>query len=102
MNAESSCDSAALTQRHNLALALLQGDKPYGNKLDPWAVAQRHKQASPESATQFLLKLLVQDDVNLSVRDSLLAAARDGEGDKPTLLRRLAHMMVTLPEYQLA
>jgi uncharacterized protein (DUF1800 family) len=95
-------DSAALTQRHNLALALLQGDKPYGNKLDPWAVAQRHQQASPQSATQFLLKLLVQDDVDPGVRDALLEAARDGESSTPAMLRRLAHMVVTLPEFQLA
>jgi uncharacterized protein (DUF1800 family) len=95
-------DSAALAQRHNLALTLLQGDKPYGDKLDPWSVARRHERTDPESATQFLLKLFVQDDVDLSVRETLLEAARDGEADTPAVLRRLAHVIVTQPEYQLA
>ncbi|MHC4520943.1 MAG: DUF1800 domain-containing protein, partial [Planctomycetota bacterium] len=65
-------NTTALTQRHNLALALLQGEDPYGNRLDPWAIARKHQYSTPESAAQFLLQLFVQDDLDPGVREALL------------------------------
>lgn len=96
-------NATALTQRHNLALVLLQGEDPYGDKLDPWAVARKHQRPTPESAAQFLLELFVQDDLDPSVREALLQeVSMRGDGDTEVLLRRLAHAVVTLPEFQLA
>ncbi|NQU23296.1 MAG: DUF1800 domain-containing protein [Candidatus Nealsonbacteria bacterium] len=85
---------ATLPRRHNLALALLQGAPPYGDKLDPQAVAQKHGHETPEAAARFLLDLLLQGDVEPAVRDSLLKTAGG--------LRRVAYAVVTLPEFHLA
>ena len=98
-------DPATMVGRHNLAGALLQAGKPYEGRLDPWAVAQKHGQATPESAGRFLLELFVQGDMEPDVRDSLLQSVRAGaSGDAApgTALRRLAYALVTLPEYHLA
>jgi len=98
--------AATVVGRHNLASALLQTGKPYNSRLDPWAVAQRHGQATPESAARFLLDLFVQDDLESSARETLLenmrTPATDGDRGPPAMLRRLAYGVVTLPEYQLA
>lgn len=99
-------DSATLVRRHNLCLALLRGGDPYGDKLDPWAVARRHGCATAESAAQFLLELFLQDDLAPGVRGALpqdvQAHATDGDGEPGAVLRRLTHAIVTLPEYHLA
>jgi uncharacterized protein (DUF1800 family) len=95
-------NTAALVGRHNLAWSLLQTGQPYGGKLDPWVVAQRHGHASPEAAGQFLLELLLQGDVASDVRAALLRAAIDSDGGPAVALRRLAYALTTLPEHQLA
>jgi uncharacterized protein (DUF1800 family) len=96
-------DSVTLTRRHNLASALLQGGDPYGNKLDPWAVAQRHGCADAASAAQFLLELFLQDDLDPDVHEILLRNVQeDASTDKAAALDRLAQAAVTLPEYHLA
>ncbi len=94
-------NAAALIGRHNLAAALLQTGKPYEGKLNPWAVAQRHGQATPEAATRFLLDLLVQSDLEPETRDALRARARDADGPEKAL-RQFVYTVVTMPEYQLA
>ncbi len=98
--------TATLVGRHNLAAALLQTGKPYGGKLDPWAIAQKHGYTTPEAAAGFLLDLLVQADLESGVREALLqdmgTPATDGDGGPGGTLRRLAYAVVTLPEYHLA
>ncbi len=94
-------NAATIAGRHNLASSLLQAGKPYNSRLDPWAVAQRHGYATTESAARFLLDLLVQDDLEPEARDALRARATDADGPENTL-RRFAHAVVTMPEYQLA
>jgi uncharacterized protein (DUF1800 family) len=92
----------ALVLRHNLALALVQGQQPYGARLDPWALAQRHGFTTPESAAGFLLDLLVPGDLDPPVREALLRDVRTGGGDDPrTRLVRLAYAAMTQPEFQL-
>ena len=86
--------------RANLAFALLSGEKPYGEKLDPKAVAAKHGHPSGQSAGQFLLDLFLQGDVDDAVKESVLKAAQ--ADDTPQALRRLAHLVVALPEFQLA
>jgi uncharacterized protein (DUF1800 family) len=99
-------NAATIIGRHNLALAILQGKEPYGGKLNPWAVAQRHGYTTPESAARFLLELFVQGDLTPDVRDALLenvqTPATDGDGGPGAALRHLAYAVVTLPEYHLA
>lgn len=99
-------NDATMAARQNLALALLQGSGPYGEKLDPRAVAEKHGASTPESAAQFLLDLFLQGDLDSDVRDTLLKTievpADFGGNDPPSMLRRFAHAVVTLPEFHLA
>ena len=97
-------NSATMVGRHNLALALLQGSGPYGDKLNPWAVAKKHGCSTSESATGFLLDLFLQGDLESDVRDALLktAGAPADAGDPAGNVRRFAHAVVTLPEFNLA
>ena len=99
-------NGATLLGRSNLALALLSGSKPYGDKLDPQAVATGHGFSDPQSAGRFLLDLFLQGDLPAEVRQTLLESApRSGAsvgGDPAGWLRRFAHAVTTLPEFQLA
>ncbi len=98
-------NTITLAGRSHLARALLLGEEPYGSKLDPWAVAQRHEHGTPESAAQFVRELFLQDDLEPAVRDALLQGVRAAPEDKSgpgAALRRVAHAAATLPEYHLA
>ena len=95
-------NSTAIVARQNLASALLQGSGPYGNKLNPWAVTQRHGCATLESALRFLLDLFLQGDLDSGVYDSLPKTPREQDDDLGGLTRSLAYAIVTLPEFQLA
>jgi hypothetical protein len=99
-------NSATMVERHNLALALMRGSGPYADKLNPWAVAKKHGYSTPESATGFLLDLFLQGDLEPDVRDALLkiaGAPADAVGGHPVgTVRRFAHAVVTLPEFNLA
>ncbi len=91
-------NSATIVGRHNLASDLLRGKGPYGDKLKPWVVAQRHGCSTAESAQRFLSDLLLQ-----GVPETLAktAPARLGE-DSGAEMRRFTHTVVTLAEFQLA
>jgi hypothetical protein len=99
-------DSATLTGRSNLALALLQGSGPYADKLNPWAVANKHGCSTLESAEQLLLDLFLQSDLAPDVRDTILKSALAQSGsvidDPEGTTRCFARAVVTLPEFQLA
>ncbi|MHC4543773.1 MAG: DUF1800 family protein [Planctomycetota bacterium] len=99
-------NSATMVGRHNLALTLLQGSGPYGDKLNPWTVAKKHGRSTPQSTARFLLDLFLQGDLESNVRDTLPKIARAssvaGGGDSSEPVRHFAHAIVTLPEFQLA
>ncbi|MGB2807947.1 MAG: DUF1800 domain-containing protein [Sedimentisphaerales bacterium] len=97
-------NSATMVGRHNLALALLQGSGPYGDKLNPWTIAKKHGCSTPQSSARFLLDLFLQGDLESNVRDTLpkIAKASVGGGDSAEPVRRFAHAIITLPEFQLA
>ncbi len=99
-------DSATLTARSNLALALLQGSGPYGDKLNPRALANRHGRTTLKSAAQILLDLFLQSDltgdVYKTVFKMLQSSSGNGSDDEEATLRLFAHTVVTLPEFQLA
>ncbi len=92
-------NSTAIVARQNLASALLRGSDPYGNKLNPWAVAQKHGFMTSESTRRFLLDLFLQGDLDSEVYDSLPKGQDDDLGG---LTRCLTYAIVTLPEFQLA
>ena len=97
-------DSATMVGRHNVASALLQGSGPYADKLNPWAVAQKHGCSTPEAGARFLLELFVQNDLEPNVHDTLMKAAQTaaGAGGPEGGMRRFAHAVVTLGEFHLA
>ena len=83
------------------------GAEPYGGKLDPWAVAQKHGYATPESAARFLLDLLLQGDLEPGVREALLQDVRTAPrtvANEPRARGCAAsrYAVTTLPEYHLA
>ncbi|MGB2864775.1 MAG: DUF1800 domain-containing protein [Sedimentisphaerales bacterium] len=95
-------NSTAIVARQNLASALLQGSGPYGNKLNPWAVAQKHGCLTQESTRQFLLDLFLQGSIDPDVYDALLKTPREQDDNLEGRTRSLAHAIVTLPEFHLA
>ena len=95
-------NSTAIVARQNLASALLRGSGPYGNKLNPWAVAQKHGCATPESARRFLLDLFLQGDLDSDVYDALPKMRRRQDDDLEGRTHSFAYAIVTLPEFHLA
>jgi uncharacterized protein (DUF1800 family) len=94
---------ATLVGRSNLALALVGGGQPFGDNLNPLPIAQKHGFGSPKSAGQFLVDLFLQGDLSEQVRDTVLSDSSSSAGGDPVrALRRLAHVVFTLPEFQLA
>lgn len=90
-------DSTAITGRNNLVLSLLRGSGPYGNNLNPGAVAEDYGATDPESTARLLAELFLQEG---DTRMNLLEAG--GEGDNGSKARRIAHALLTLPEFNLA
>jgi uncharacterized protein (DUF1800 family) len=95
-------NQATIIGRSNLATALLAGGNPYGDKLDPLAVAKKHGQTTPETVGRFFLDLFLQGDLPNDAARTLLSLASTGPEDLANRLRRLVHAIVTLPEYQLS
>ncbi|MBL7188153.1 MAG: DUF1800 domain-containing protein [Phycisphaerae bacterium] len=95
-------NSTAILARQNLASALLRGSGPYGDKLNPWGIAQKHGCATPESAQSFLLDLFLQGSFGPDVNDALLKTRGRQDDDGGGRTRSLAHAIVTLAEFHLA
>jgi uncharacterized protein (DUF1800 family) len=94
-------NTATVIGRNNLAHAMLRGEKPYGEKLDPWAVARKHGHNDLPAAGRFLVDLWLQSDLSEEVREDLLGAATQPT-DEAMAARRLAHAVAALPEFHLA
>ena len=95
-----------LLGRGNLVLALLSNSKPYESRLDPLAVATKHGHATPERAAQFLLDVFLQGDLHDDVREAIESTAREPAAapgmDLSQRLRLVAHLVLSLPEFQLS
>jgi uncharacterized protein (DUF1800 family) len=92
---------AALIGRSNVAAALLAPSGPYGNTLDPAAVARRHGRAEPEAAGRFLVDLWLQPAPEDRTFEALWKEFPAGVGPADRL-RPFAHRIAALPEFQLA
>lgn len=90
--------------RSNLALDLLSEDGPYGGSVDPLGLAARYGREGPEEVGCLLVDLLLGDGASDAVRAGLLQACRpeefSGNGGASAGARRLCHLIVTLPEFQ--
>ncbi len=99
--------------RQNLALALTSTDDVrFGRRCDPAATLERHGKRADEDAVDFLLGLFLQGDVPAETRAGLvdyLAGARKAtvppywtpDDAANHRLRAVAHLVLTLPEFQL-
>lgn len=96
-------NSSTMVARSNLALALLQGSGPYGDKLNPWRIAQKYGVSDGKSAARFLLDLFLQGDAEGGDYGTLPKTAQAPADAKPQdLLRSFAHTVTTLAEFNLA
>ena len=95
-------NSASIVNRNNLALALLRGSGPYEKKLNPRTIVKKYGCSTPNSAVRLLLELFLQDDLDSNVREMLLKTVQTKAGGLDASLRRFAHAVVTLPEFNLA
>jgi uncharacterized protein (DUF1800 family) len=96
-------NSATVLVRMRFLQALCAGGEKLGEGLPAAVLIARHKLAEAGRAVDWLLDTLLQSDVGPGVRDKLLsyaggATATVDEG----LFRRLAQLVVSLPEYQMA
>ena len=91
-----------LVGRGNLAATLLSADTgDFAGKLDVDGTATNGGAANHEAAVRLLLEVLLQDDLPPAVR-AMIADTAAGPSDSVWRLRRIAYLITTLPEYELA
>ncbi len=97
-----------LLGRARLAQDLLAASGPYEGKTDPAAAASKHGQSGLQAASRFLCDLLFQGNLPEETSQAVLKRAGEapapppGEGALSAPLRRLALLLATMPEYQMA
>nr|MCU0706555.1 DUF1800 domain-containing protein [Fimbriiglobus sp.] len=105
-------NAQTLLFRQNLALALTGGDG-LGQRCDPAALLTRHGAKSDSEVVDFLLSVFLQHDVPATAKNKLLAHLAESAKAKPPAfwtsdevaahrVRTVAHLVLTLPEVQLA
>jgi hypothetical protein len=105
-------NAQTLLFRQNLALALAGGEG-LGRRCDPAVVLAKHKADDDAKAVDFLLGVFHQHDVPATAKEKLVAHLADSAkvrypsfwtSDDVTRhrLRTVAHLTLTLPEFQLA
>jgi uncharacterized protein (DUF1800 family) len=78
---------------------------PPAANMDVAAQVQREKLTKPAEIVNFLLDMLLQGDASATARAKLTAFLEDGKPGGANLTRRIretAHVIMTMPEYQLA
>jgi len=103
-----------LLLRQNLALALTSTfDNRFDDRCDPARLLRRHQRNSDAEMINFLLRIFLQDDLPAAARNRLLEYARQTQKQTTPVyltdddaaaqrIRTLSHMVLTMPEYQLA
>jgi uncharacterized protein (DUF1800 family) len=98
-------NSATLVARHNLAWRLLGGADPqFAEKLNPARLAQKYAAKDRTKQADFLLTLLIDNQIDPEARSKLLAFStqKDAKAKTDDEMRAMAHTIALLPEYQLA
>ena len=100
--------------RQNLALAFTSTeDRRFGTRLDPAALARKHGKKADEKLVDFFLRVFLQGDVPDGVAQAPPRLRRPrARQDVPVYwtaddaadhrVRTLCHLVLTLPEFQLA
>jgi uncharacterized protein (DUF1800 family) len=106
-------NAQTLLGRNNLALALTSTEGTgFGSRCDPAKLLARHNKKSDEEAVDFLLGVFLQGDVPTESRAKLLEYLKQARGVKFPVYwtqddianhryRAVAHLMLTLPEFEL-
>ncbi len=106
-------NAQTLLGRNNLALALTSTeDTRFGTRCDPAVVLNTHRAKSDAEIVDFLLGVFLQGDVQPVARDRLLEYLRtaktvkypvywSGDDVSNHRIRAVAHLVLTLPEFQL-
>jgi uncharacterized protein (DUF1800 family) len=106
-------NAQTLLGRNNLALALTSTEDPrFGSRCDPAALLAKHKATTDAEKVDFLLGLLLQGDVSNAARKQMLDYLKTAKDVKYPAYwsaddianhrtRAVAHLVLTLPEYQL-
>lgn len=106
-------NAQTLLFRQNLALALTStADGRFGRRCDPAAVLVKHNRTKDDEVVDFLLGVFLQHDVPKAAREKLLAYLAESKGAKVPAywtsddaahhrLRTVAHLTLTMPEFQL-
>ncbi|HPP54102.1 MAG TPA: DUF1800 family protein [Thermoguttaceae bacterium] len=93
---------ALLLLRGKWAQQFWASGSPFGQKLDPVGLAQRHGASAPSAQAEFLLQLYLQGDMPAEMRNKLLRESQSaGRQTSADALRRLCQTLALLPEFQL-
>ena len=97
---------ATVAGRRRLAESLLSTGGPYGDGLQPAAVAQRHGHDAPDDALPFLIALLLQSEITPQLQTAIEQryprSAQSSTADITSWLCAVTVELVTMPEYQLS
>jgi uncharacterized protein (DUF1800 family) len=96
-------NTATLIGREQLAMELLAPEGDYKGKLNPAQLAERYQQATTAKAAEWLVTLLLQDDVHPATQSALnemIVASQDQP--RAAWLREFSARILALPEYQLS
>lgn len=94
--------STTILRRANFAAAMTKSNR-LGELSDPLELVKEFGwEASAESTVDGFSRLLLGRQVDADTRAELVEFVKSGEGDQSTRLRGLLHLIMTLPEYQLA
>jgi uncharacterized protein (DUF1800 family) len=106
-------NAQTLLGRNNLALALTSGDDSrFADRCDPARVLAKAKARSDAAIVQCFIDVFLQGDIPAATRDKLLDYLKQAKDVKYPLywtaadivnhrLRAVAHLVLTLPEFQL-
>jgi len=106
-------NAQTLLGRNNLALALTSTEEPrFGTRCDPAIVLAKHGARTDAETVDFLLGVFLQSDVQPAARDKLLEYLATAKSVKYPVywtsddvsnhrVRAVAHLVLTLPEFQL-
>jgi uncharacterized protein (DUF1800 family) len=106
-------NAQTLLARNNLALALTSTeDIRFGSRCDPAIILTRHNAKTDAEAVDFLLGVFLQSDVQPAAREKLLDYLATAKTVKYPVywssddvanhrVRAVAHLVLTLPEFQL-
>ena len=98
-------NSSTLLARHNMAWRLVSGeDNRFSRAINPVTMLYRFQKETPEQQVDFLVELLLQDEITEKARGKLIdfvEGAGQSRDEQNVRLRELMHTIMLMPQYQL-